>query len=55
MRLTAPALPARYRAGMVAEGAHVSAAGMVGTEMLYFLVSARARRRPDVHRVAQPE
>jgi phosphomannomutase len=41
MRLTAPELSARYRAGMVAEGAHVLDAGMVGTEMLYFLVGAR--------------
>jgi phosphomannomutase len=42
MRLTAPELSARYRAGMVAEGAHVLDAGMVGTEMLYFLVGSRA-------------
>jgi phosphomannomutase len=41
MRLTAPELSARYRDGMVAEGAHVLDAGMVGTEMLYFLVGAR--------------
>src|SRR6266540_7325978 len=41
MRLTAPDLSARYRAGMVAEGAHVLDAGMVGTEMLYFLVGSR--------------
>src|SRR6266540_2028034 len=41
MRLTAPDLSARYRAGMVAEGAHVVDAGMVGTEMLYFLVGSR--------------
>lgn len=41
MRLTAPELSARYRAGMVAEGAHVIDAGMVGTEMLYFLVGSR--------------
>ncbi|MEA2124461.1 MAG: phosphomannomutase, partial [Solirubrobacteraceae bacterium] len=40
MRLTAPELAARYRAGMEAEGAHVLDAGMVGTEMLYFLVGA---------------
>jgi phosphomannomutase len=40
MRLTAPELSARYRAGMVAEGAHVLDAGMVGTEMLYFLVGS---------------
>jgi phosphomannomutase len=42
MRLSAPELSARYRAGMVAEGAHVLDAGMVGTEMLYFLVGSRA-------------
>ena len=32
MRLTAPALAARFRAGMVAVGAHVWAAGQVGTD-----------------------
>ena len=42
MRLTAPELAGRYRDGMVAEGAHVLDAGMVGTEMLYFLVGSRA-------------
>src|SRR5215470_14883378 len=41
MRLAAPELAGRYRAGMVAEGAHVLDAGMVGTEMLYFLVGSR--------------
>src|SRR6476620_10300870 len=41
MRLTAPELAARYRAGMVSEGAHVLDAGMVGTEMLYYLVGSR--------------
>jgi phosphomannomutase len=41
MRLTAPELAARYRDGMVAEGAHVLDAGMVATEMLYFLVGSR--------------
>jgi phosphomannomutase len=41
MRLTAPQLAARYREGMAAEGAHVLDAGMVGTEMLYFLVGSR--------------
>src|SRR5262245_7654170 len=41
MRLTAPELAARYRDGMVAEGAHVLDAGMVGTEMLYWLVGSR--------------
>src|SRR5919202_947171 len=41
MRLSAPELAARYRAGMVAEGAHVLDAGMVGTEVLYYLVGSR--------------
>jgi phosphomannomutase len=41
MRLTAPELAARYRAGMTGEGAHVLDAGMVGTEMLYYLVGSR--------------
>jgi phosphomannomutase len=41
MRLTAPELTARYRAGMVSEGAHVIDAGQVGTEMLYYLVGSR--------------
>jgi phosphomannomutase len=41
MRLTAPELAARYRAGMVSEGAHVLDAGQVGTEMLYYLVGSR--------------
>jgi phosphomannomutase len=41
MRLTAPELAARYRDGLVAEGAHVLDAGMVGTEMLYWLVGSR--------------
>jgi phosphomannomutase len=41
MRLSAPELAERYRAGMTAEGAHVLDAGMVGTEMLYFLVGSR--------------
>jgi phosphomannomutase len=41
MRLTAPELAARYRDGMTAEGADVIDAGMVGTEMLYYLVGSR--------------
>jgi phosphomannomutase len=41
MRLTAPALSERYKAGMTSEGAHVLDAGQVGTEMLYFLVGSR--------------
>src|SRR5262252_9491092 len=40
MRLSAPELAARYRHGMVSEGAHVVDAGMVGTEMLYWLVGS---------------
>jgi phosphomannomutase len=41
MRLAAPELSARYRAGMLAEGAHVIDAGEVATEMLYYLVGSR--------------
>src|SRR4051812_19292272 len=41
MRLTAPEMAARYREGMVGEGAHVLDAGMVGTEMLYYLVGSQ--------------
>ena len=41
MRLTAPELSARYREGLVREGAHVIDAGQVGSEMLYFLVGSR--------------
>ena len=41
MRLTAPELAERYRTGIMAEGAHVLDAGMVGTEMLYYLVGSR--------------
>jgi phosphomannomutase len=41
MRLTAPEMAAAYRDGMVAEGATVLDAGLVGTEMLYFLVGSR--------------
>ena len=41
MRLSAPELAARYRDGMVSEGAHVVDAGQVGTEMLYWLVGSR--------------
>jgi phosphomannomutase len=42
MRLTAPELAGRYRDGLVREGVHVLDAGMVGTEMLYWLVGERA-------------
>ncbi|HET6831655.1 MAG TPA: phosphomannomutase/phosphoglucomutase [Solirubrobacterales bacterium] len=41
MRLQAPEMAGRLRDGLVAEGAQVLDAGMVGTEMLYFLVGAR--------------
>ena len=41
MRLSARRLAAAYRDGMVAEGAEVLDAGMVGTEMLYWLVGSR--------------
>src|SRR5271154_2666523 len=41
MRLTAPELSARYREGLLAEGANVIDAGEVGSEMLYFLVGSR--------------
>ncbi|MGH2915518.1 MAG: phosphomannomutase/phosphoglucomutase [Solirubrobacteraceae bacterium] len=41
MRLTAPEMARAYRDGMVAEGATVLDAGMVGTEMLYWLVGSR--------------
>jgi phosphomannomutase len=41
MRLSAPELAARYREGMVREGASVLDAGMVGSEMLYYLVGSR--------------
>src|SRR5688500_1306882 len=41
MRLQAPEMAARYREGMISEGAHVLDAGQVGTEMLYFLVGSQ--------------
>jgi len=41
MRLSAPELAARYREGMLAAGANVVDAGMVGSEMLYWLVGSR--------------
>jgi phosphomannomutase len=41
MRLQAPEMAGRLRDGIVAEGATVIDAGMVGTEMLYFLVGSR--------------
>ncbi len=41
MRLTAPAMAAELRDGLIFEGATVIDAGMVATEMLYFLVGSR--------------
>ncbi|MFM9164174.1 MAG: phosphomannomutase/phosphoglucomutase [Solirubrobacterales bacterium] len=41
MRLPAAELTERYRAGILAEGAHVIDIGEVGTEMLYWLVGSR--------------
>jgi phosphomannomutase len=41
MRLSAPEMSERYRRGLTAEGAAVVDAGMVATEMLYFLVGSR--------------
>jgi phosphomannomutase len=41
MRLTAPAMAAQLRDGMIFEGATVLDAGMVATEMLYHLVGSR--------------
>ncbi len=41
MRLTAPAMAAEVRDGMIFEGATVLDAGMVATEMLYHLVGSR--------------
>jgi phosphomannomutase len=41
MRLTAPAMAAQLREGLIAEGATVLEAGMVATEMLYHLVGSR--------------
>jgi phosphomannomutase len=41
MRLTAPELSARYRAGLLGEDVAVFDAGLVGSEMLYYLVGSR--------------
>ena len=41
MRLEAPEMAGRFADGLVAEGCEVLDAGMVGTEMLYFLVGSR--------------
>ena len=40
MRLSAPEMAAAYAAGMAQEGASVLDAGMIGTEMLYYLVGS---------------
>jgi phosphomannomutase len=40
MRIEAPEMAGRLRDGIVAEGCSVTDAGMVGTEMLYFLVGS---------------
>jgi phosphomannomutase len=40
MRLTAPSMSKELIRGLVDEGAHVVDAGMIGTEMLYFLVGS---------------
>ena len=41
MRLSAPAMAARYRDGLLDEGASVLDVGEIGTEMLYFAVGSR--------------
>ncbi len=41
MRNEAPEMAGRLRDGLIAEGASVLDAGMIGTEMLYFLVGSR--------------
>jgi phosphomannomutase len=41
MRIEAPEMSSRMRDGIVAEGCDVVDAGMIGTEMLYFLVGSR--------------
>ena len=41
MRLEAPEMAGRLADGLIAEGCEVIDAGMVGTEMLYFLVGSR--------------
>ena len=41
MRTQAPEMAGRLRDGLVAEGCQVTDAGMIGTEMLYFLVGSR--------------
>ena len=41
MRLSAPSMADKLKGGLLAEGCTVIDAGMVGTEMLYFLVGSR--------------
>ncbi len=41
MRLSAPELSARYREGMLGAGANVIDGGLLGSEMLYYLVGSR--------------
>jgi phosphomannomutase len=41
MRLTSPEMAERVREGLLDEGTHVIDAGMIGTEMLYYLVGSR--------------
>jgi phosphomannomutase len=41
MRISSPELAARYREGLLSAGASVTDVGMVGSEMLYYLVGAR--------------
>jgi phosphomannomutase len=41
MRLTSPDIAAHLRDGLVTEGAHVVEAGLIATEMLYYLVGSR--------------
>ena len=56
MRLTAPEMAAAYREGMCSEGAHVLDAGRGRhRDALLPRRLPGPRRRPDVHRLAQPE
>jgi phosphomannomutase len=41
MRVSSPELSARYREGLLGAGAHVIDAGLIASEMLYFLVGSR--------------
>ena len=56
MRLSAPAMAARYAQGLTDEGVDVLDVGMAGTEMVYWTVGSRGPgRRAHVHRLPQPE